>query len=53
MGYSAILMLQLIVHLYSHYARISTADLAPNNFKLQEPYNPKNTLERIYTRINE
>ena len=32
--YSAILTLQLIVNLYSHYARISSTDLAANNSKL-------------------
>ena len=31
--------------------RISATDLATNDAKTQEPYNPKELLERLYTRI--
>ena len=33
-GYYAITKLQLIIHLYGHYARISTTDLVANDVKL-------------------
>ena len=44
--------LLLIIHLYGLYARISFTDLTENDTKLQKPYNPNKTIERLYTRLN-
>ena len=52
-GYFAIKMLQLILHLYDQYARISTIYLAANYANLREPFNPSNPLESLYMRLNE
>ena len=52
-GYSTIKMLQLILHLYDHYARISTIYLEVNYANLREPFNPRNPLESLYMRLNE
>ena len=49
---SAIPALHLIGHFYGHYARISATDIAANNVKLREPYNPNEPLESLYMRIN-
>ena len=46
-------MLNLLSHLYMHYARISAADLAEKKRKLRETFNPEKPLESLYTRINE
>ena len=51
-GYSTITKLQLIGHLYGHYARISATNLTENEPKLWELYNPDKQLKIIYTSIN-
>ena len=45
--------LKLPVNLYGHYARISTTDLAVNDVKLQEQFNPDEPLEILYMRLTE
>ena len=42
----------IIRHLYAHYMRILAIDLAKNNRKLWEIYNPDEPLERLYKRLN-
>ena len=46
-------MLTLLSHMYTHYARIFSTDLAEINRKLQETYNLNEPLESLYTRLNE
>ena len=53
MGYSGATTLQLLGHLYAHYARILATDLAENEKKLGEAYNPDEPLESLFTRLNE
>ena len=45
--------LQLIVQLYTHYVHISTRDLAANDAKLRELFNPAKPLKSLYTRLND
>ena len=42
----------IIRHLYAHYTRILATDLAKNDRKLWETYNPDEPIERLYTRLN-
>ena len=51
--YSGATMLTLLSHMYTHYARIFSTDLAEINRKLQETYNLNEPLESLYTRLNE
>ena len=53
MGYSIATTLTLPIHLYGNYARILATDLAANNQKLSNPFNPNKLLESLYTRLNE
>ena len=52
-GYSGATTLQLLSHLYAHYASILATDLADNGKKLREANNTDNPLESLYTRLNE
>ena len=45
-------MIDLIVHLYRNYTRISAADLAVNDTHLQEAYNANDPLQSLYERLN-
>ena len=51
-GYSSIPTLNLIIHIYGHYARISATNLVENDNHLREPFNPNEPLESLYTRLN-
>ena len=51
-GYSRSTMLTLLSHLYAHYASILTTDLAENNRKLWENYNPEKPLKSLYINLN-
>ena len=45
-------MMDLIQHLYSHYARISDTVILANDEQLRYPYNAEEPLEGIIDRIN-
>ena len=45
--------MNLLSHLYTHYARISATDLEENDRKLQETYNIYKPLKILYTSLNE
>ena len=51
-GYYGMATLLLIIYLYGHYARILSTELVENSTKMQEPFNPTNPIESLYTRIN-
>ena len=51
-GYSSIPTLNLIIHIYGNYTRISATDLVENDNHLREPFNPNEPLESLYTRLN-
>ena len=53
LGYSATTTLQLLIHLYVHYARISAMGLAANDTELQEQFNTGKPLKSLYTRLHE
>ena len=46
-------MLTLLSHLYAHYTWILATDLAENDRKLQETFNPDEPIESFYTSLNE
>ena len=53
MGYSSNTILTLLSRINGHYSRILVTDLAANDQKMREPFNPYKPLEILYTRITE
>ena len=45
-GYSGATMIQLLIHLYAHSTKILATDLAENEKKLREAYNPDKPLKK-------
>ena len=53
MGYATRSTMELIAHLYEHYTRISSADMAENDEILRAPYNTEEPLKILIDRLNE
>ena len=51
-GYSGTTTIPLPSHIYVHYTSILATDLAVNNQKLRQPFNPNEPLESLYMRLN-
>ena len=51
-GYSGATSLKPLIHLYAHYTRILATDLAGNDKKPREAYNPNQPTESLYRRLN-
>ena len=45
--------MELLSHLYKHYTRISSTDMAANDKRLRAPYNAEDPLNSLIERLNE
>jgi hypothetical protein len=51
-GYGAVTTLDLLTHLYDNYGKITAAELASNDSKMRESYDPAMPIEKLFQRIN-
>lgn len=51
-GYGAVTTLDILQHLYDDYGKITAADLASNDAKMREPYDPETPIEKFFNRVN-